>query len=76
MTVLESLKKRASFLIIGGVSFALALGVTRYGAGAPLVQPKTDVGILIGLALVALYFVINDTRGGSNDDHRAKTGLN
>ena len=74
MTVAESLKKRAVFIGIGAVSFALALGVTRYGAGEPLVQPQSDVGVLIRLALVALYFVITDTRNGGNSD--APKGLN
>ncbi len=72
MTVAESLKKRAGFLGIGAVSFALALGVTRYGAGEPLVQPQSDVGVLIGLALVALYFVLTDTRSAA--DGASKTG--
>jgi hypothetical protein len=76
MTVVESLKKRASFLVIGGVSFAMALGVTRYGAGDPLFQPQSDLGILLGLALVMLYLVHNDTREDSGSDHASKTGLN
>ncbi len=72
MTVLESLKKRASFLIIGGVSFAIALGVTRAAGGQPLVQPESDFGVLIGLALVAVYFVFNDTR--SDAGRTSQTG--
>jgi hypothetical protein len=32
--------------------------------GEALVQPRTDAGILIGVAMVALFFVINNTRGG------------
>jgi hypothetical protein len=76
MTVLESLKKRAGFLVVGGVSFALALGVTRYFGEQPLVQPQSDLGILLGLALVMLFFVHNDTRENSAADHASKTGLN
>jgi len=76
MTVVESLKKRASFLVIGGVSFALALGATRYGAGEPLVQPQSDLGVILGLALVALFFVLYDVRDNSDNGHAPKTGLN
>ena len=76
MTVGESLKKRASFLIIGGASFALALGVTRYFGDQPLLQPQSDLGIALGLVLVMLYFVHNDTREDSGSDHASKTGLN
>ena len=74
MTVLESLKKRAGLLIAGGVSFALVLGVLRWSAGDRLLQPQSDLGVLIGLALVAVYFVITDTRNGGNAD--APKGLN
>ena len=74
MTVLESPKKRAHILIADGVSFALVLFVMRWSAGEKLVQPQSDFGVLIGLALVALYFVITDTRNGGNSD--APKGLN
>ena len=74
MTVLDSLKKRAGLLAAGGVSFALVLGLLRGSAGDPLVQPKSDVGVLIGLVLVAVYFVLTDTRNGGNAD--APKGLN
>ncbi len=74
MTVLESLKKRAGLLIAGGVSFALVLGVLRWSAGDRLLQPQSDLGVLIGLVLVAVYFVITDTRNGGNAD--APKGLN
>lgn len=74
MTALESLRKRAGLLVAGGVSFALALFVMRWSAGEPLVQPKSDIGVLIGLALVAVYFVLTDTRNGNAD--APKTGLN
>ena len=76
MTVLESLRSRARFLVAGAASFAVALGVTRYGAGEPLVQPQADIGVLLGLGLVALYFVLTDTRQGSDTGHAPKTGLN
>ena len=76
MTALDSLRKRAGLLVAGGVSFALVLVVMRWSAGDALVQPKSDVGVLIGLALVAVYFVINDTRTGGSDAGAPKTGLN
>ncbi|MFO1137237.1 MAG: hypothetical protein U1E30_18820 [Rhodoblastus sp.] len=74
MTALDSLKKRAGVLVAGGVSFALVLVVMRWSAGDPLVQPKSDIGVLIGLVLVAVYFVITDTRDGGKAD--APKGLN
>ena len=76
MTVLESLRKRARFLAAGAISFALALGVTRWGAGEALVQPQADIGVVIGLAMVALYFVLTDTRTSPDAGHATKTGLN
>lgn len=65
MTVLESLKNRAGFLVSGAASFAVLVGGIRLASGEPLVQPRTDVGIVIGIAMVALYLVLSDTRGGS-----------
>ena len=76
MTILDSLKKRAGLLIAGGVSFALALGVMRWSAGEPLLNPQSDIGVLIGLFLVAVYFIIQDTRTGPDTGHVSKTGLN
>jgi hypothetical protein len=67
MTVLESLKKRAGFLIVGGLSFAVALVVIRATGGQPLFQPQSDFGIVLGLVLVAVFFVINDTRSNAGD---------
>ena len=37
----------------------------RFSAGDPLVEPQTDVGIVVGVAMVALFFVINNTRGSA-----------
>lgn len=64
MTVLDSLKNRSSVLVSGAVSFAVVIEGMRLAAGEPLVQPQTDLGVVIGAAMVALYFVIADTRGG------------
>jgi len=66
MTALESLRKRAPMFAMGLVSFLAVLAVMRWSAGDPLIQPSGDVGIVIGAALVALFFVLNDTRGGGN----------
>ena len=63
MTVMESLKARAGLLIGGGLSFVAALALLRAWSGDPIIQPSGDVGILIGVAMVALFFVISDTRG-------------
>ena len=62
--MLESLEGRAGVLASRALSFIVVIGGMRLAAGEPLVQPQMDVGILIGVAMVALFFVINDTRGG------------
>ncbi len=64
MTVLESLKNRAGLIVSGAASFVVLVGGMRLASGEPLVQPQTDLGIVIGIAMVALYLVLNDTRGG------------
>ena len=64
MTVLESVRARAGFLVSGAASFVVLVGGVRFASGEPLVQPQTDIGIVVGLAMVALYFVLSDTRGG------------
>ena len=65
MTLLESLKSRARLFVSGAASFVLIVGVMRLSTGEPLVQPRADVGIVVGVAMVALFFIINDTRGGA-----------
>jgi hypothetical protein len=64
LSVLESLKSRAGLLASGVMSFIVVIGGVRLAGGEPLLQPQTDVGIPIGAVVVALFFVINDTRGG------------
>jgi hypothetical protein len=63
VTALESLKHRAGLLVSGAVSFIVVVGGMRLTSGEPLLQPQTDIGIAIGVAMVALFFVLNDTRG-------------
>ncbi len=65
MTVLQSLKNRAGLIGSGAASFVIVIAGMRLAAGDPLVQPQTDVGIVTGIAMVALFFVINDTHGGA-----------
>ncbi len=64
MTVLESLKNRAGLIVSGVASFVLVIGGMRLAAGEPLVQPQADVGIVVGVAMVALFFIFTDKRGG------------
>ncbi len=65
MTVLESLRNRAGLIVSGAASFVVVIGGMRLAGGEPLVQPQTDVGIVVGVAMVALFLVINDTRRGA-----------
>jgi hypothetical protein len=37
----------------------------RWSSGAPLFQPQSDFGILIGAVLVAAYVVFQDLRGSN-----------
>lgn len=64
MTVIESLRNRAGLIASGAASFVVLVGGLRLASGEPLVQPQTDLGIVIGIAMVVLYFVLTDTRGG------------
>ncbi len=64
MTVIESLRNRAGLIVSGAASFVVVVGGMRLASGEPLVQPQTDLGVVIGIAMVALYLVLNDTRGG------------
>ena len=64
MTALESVKNLADLIVSGAASF-MVVGGMRLAGGEPLVQPQADVGILVGVAMVALFFVINDMRGGA-----------
>jgi hypothetical protein len=64
VTILESLKNRAGLIASGAASFVVLVGGMRLFSGEPLVQPQTDIGVVIGIAMVALYFVLSDVRGG------------
>jgi hypothetical protein len=63
--MLESLKSRAGLLVSGAVSFVLVVGGMRLPADEPVVQPQTDIGIVVGVAMVSLFIVINDMCGGT-----------
>jgi hypothetical protein len=65
VTVLETLRNRAGLLFSGAASFVVVIGSLRLVSGEALIQPRTDVGIAVGVAMVALFFVLNDTRGGA-----------
>jgi len=64
VTIFESLRNRAGLIVSGAASFVVLVGGMRLASGEPLVQPHTDVGIVVGIAMVALYFVLSDARGG------------
>lgn len=65
MTVMESLRKNWHFLLSGFVSAIAVLVLMRWSSGAPLFQPQSDFGILIGVVLVAAYVVFQDLRGSN-----------
>ena len=64
MTIFESLRNRAGLIASGAASFVVLVGGMRLASGEPLVQPQADVGVVVGIAMVALYFVLSDARGG------------
>jgi hypothetical protein len=64
VNALESLKNRAGLILSGAGSFVVLVGGMRLASGEPLVQPQTDLGIVIGIAMVSFYLVCNDMRGG------------
>jgi hypothetical protein len=70
MNALESLRKRAGMLIAGLASFLALIAAMRWSNGEPLVQPSADIGILIGAAMVALYFVMSDARASKSGPER------
>ena len=65
MTVLESLRKNAHFLISGFGSAVVILGLMRWSGGEPLVQPQSDLGLVLGVILVGAYVVFNDMRASN-----------
>ena len=60
MSVLEPLQRRAGTLGAGLISFLMIIAALRWSNGEPIVQPAADVGIVIGVALIALFFVVTD----------------
>ncbi len=62
MTLLESLRKNARFLISGLASAVAVLIVWRAVDGSALFQPQSDFGIVLGALLVAGYVVFQDMR--------------
>jgi len=60
MSAIDTLKKRAGTLAMGALSFGFVMGAMRWSQGEPLIQPTADVGVLIGVALVATFFVVTD----------------
>jgi len=70
MSVIESLKLRARFLVAGFLSFLVILAAMRWSAGEPLLQPAADLGLIIGLVFVAAFFVVNDVHGAGGGSPR------
>ena len=70
MTVLESLRKNAHFLISGFGSAVVILGLMRWSGGEPLVQPAGDIGLIIGFVFVAGFFVVSDSYRGPSGGTR------
>jgi hypothetical protein len=62
VTLAESLRKNASFLLLGFGSAIVALVVMRQSSGEPLFQPQSDFGVVIGAVLVTAFVVFKDMR--------------
>jgi hypothetical protein len=65
VTVGQSLRKNAPFLLAGLGSGIVALVLMRQSGGEPLFQPQSDFGIVIGAILVAAFVVYQDTRASN-----------
>ncbi len=65
MTVFESLRKNAHFLLSGLGSALVILLVWRAVDGAPLIQPQSDLGIVLGALIVAGFVVFQDMRNSN-----------
>jgi hypothetical protein len=62
VTVFDSLRKNARFLLSGFLSAISILVVWRAVDGSALIQPQSDFGIVLGAFAVAAYVVIQDLR--------------
>jgi len=62
MTVWDSLRKNARFLISGLGSAIAILFIWRAVDGSALIQPQSDFGIILGALAVTAYVVIQDMR--------------
>ena len=65
MTIIDSLRKNAQFLLSGFGSAVVILGLMRWSNGEPLVQPQSDLGLVLGVILVAAFVVLNDLRASN-----------
>ena len=70
MTLIESFKHRARFLVAGFLSFVVVLAAIRWSGGEPLVQPAGDIGLIIGFVFVAGFFVVSDSYRGPSGGTR------
>ena len=71
MTVRDSLVKRAPMLAAGLVSFLVVIAFVRWSGGEPPIQPSDAFAVPVGAGLVALFFVLNDTRGAGAGARRS-----
>jgi hypothetical protein len=65
VTVIESLRKNVRFLLSGFASAVVVFGLMRWSNGEPLVQPQSDLGLVLGVILVAAFMVLNDLRASN-----------
>jgi len=72
MNAFESLRRRAGTFGAGIVSFLALIAALRWSNNEPLLQPNSDIGILIGAALVALYFVLSDALAPQNGPNKGR----
>jgi len=70
VTIGQSLRKNALFLLSGLVSGLVVLAILRQSEGQPLVQPQSDFGIVLGFVLIAAFLVYKDLRA-PNGKHQS-----
>ena len=73
MSAFDSLKNRGGTFVAGILSFIVLIVAMRMSSGEPLFQPSADVGILLGVVLVGLFFIFSDANASKSGPAKGRT---